>query len=264
VTGAGSGDMTLGMAAQAAHGTSAASDGMKVRYDFTGAVVLVTGGASGIGAATAAACAAAGATVVVADIQGVPEPVDVADPAAVRRLVQATLERHGHIDCAVLAAAIQKRVPVDELSDADWHRHMAVNVGGVFHCIRELAPIMKRQRRGAMLAFTSGLVNMGWPGAAAYAASKGALVGLARCAALELRDYGVRLNVLSPGLVATPIFLDVSSEEERAMYRSSVGISHPEDVVPTVLHLISDASAGMTGAVIERRLFPARTVPGGA
>ncbi|HVL36616.1 MAG TPA: SDR family oxidoreductase, partial [Burkholderiales bacterium] len=114
-----------------------------------------------------------------------------------------------------------------------------------------------RQRRGAILAFTSGLVNMGWPGAAAYAASKGALIGLVKCAALELRAHGVRANVLSPGLVATPIFLDVASGGEQAMYRDSVGISAPEDVVPTVLHLISDASASMTGAVIERRLFPA-------
>jgi NAD(P)-dependent dehydrogenase (short-subunit alcohol dehydrogenase family) len=61
---------------------------------------------------------------------------------------------------------------------------------------------MKRQRRGSILVFTSGLVNTGWPGAAAYAASKGALIGLAKCAALELRDHGVRVNVLSPGLVA--------------------------------------------------------------
>jgi NAD(P)-dependent dehydrogenase (short-subunit alcohol dehydrogenase family) len=146
------------------------------------------------------------------------------------------------------------------MSDADWRRHMAVNIDGVFYCLRELAPVMKRQRRGAILVFTSGLVNMGWPGASAYAASKGALIGLAKCAALELRDYGVRVNVLSPGLVATPIFLDVASDEERAMYENSVGVSPPEAVVPTVLHLISDASASMTGAVIERRLVPTTPV----
>jgi len=101
-------------------------------------------------------------------------------------------------------------------------------------------------------------VNTGWPGASAYAASKGALIGLIKCVAQELRPYGVRANVLSPGLVATPVFLDVATEEEVAMYRDSVGISEPEDVVPTVLHLISDASRNLTGAVIERRLVPAR------
>lgn len=229
---------------------------MKVSYDFSGSVVLVTGGGSGIGAATARACAAAGATVVIADVRGVDEKVDVSDPQAMKRLVEDTVHRHGRIDAAVLAAAIQSRTPVESISDAEWRRHVAVNLDGVFYCMRELVPVMKRQRRGAILSFTSGLVNIGWPGTAAYAASKGALIGLTKSVAQELRPYGVRANVLSPGLVASPIFLDVSTEEERKMYEASVGISAPEAVVPTVLHLISDASATLTGAVIERRLIP--------
>ena len=229
---------------------------MHVQYDFAGSVVLVTGGASGIGAATARACAQANAKVIVADVNGTPA-VDVADPRQVRALISKTMKEHGRIDAAVLAAAIQQRIPVESMSDEDWRRHMAVNLDGVFYCLRELAPVMKQQRRGAILVFTSGLVNMGWPGAAAYSASKGGLIGLAKCAALELREHGVRVNVLSPGLVATPIFLDVASDDERAMYERSVGISPPEAVVPTVLHLISDASSSMTGALIERRLFPA-------
>lgn len=227
----------------------------RVSYDFSGSVVLITGGASGIGAATARACEQAGARVHVADISS-PDRVDVSDPGVVKNFISNIVQKHGRIDAAVLAAAIQKRTPIESLSDEEWRRHLAVNLDGVFHCVRELAPVMKRQRKGAILMFTSGLVNMGWPGAAAYAASKGALIGFAKCAALELRPYGVRVNVLSPGLVATPIFLDVASAEERAMYEKSVGISVPEDVVPTVLHLISDASSNLTGAVIERRLVP--------
>lgn len=243
---------------------------ISVSYDFAGSVVLVTGGASGIGAATARACAQLGAKVFVADVgekglaslQGEPNidarRVDVSDAAAVNALVADIDARHGRIDAAVLAAAIQHRTPTDQVSDAEWRRHMAVNLDGVFHAIRAVTPIMKRQRSGAILTFTSGLVNMGWPGASAYAASKGALVGLTKCVAQELREFGVRANVLSPGLVATPVFLDVATDDEVAMYERSVGISAPEDVVPTVLHLISDASASMTGAVIERRLVPAR------
>ena len=230
---------------------------MKVDYDFRGCVVLITGGASGIGAATARACEEAGATVVVADINA-PDRVDVSDPTAIRKLVQETEKKHGRIDAAVLAAAIQKRTPVDEIPDAEWRRHMAVNLDGVFYCIRELAPIMKRQRKGAILCFTSGLVNMGWPGTAAYAASKGALIGLAKSVAQELRPYGVRINVLSPGLTNTAMFLGASDEAERKMYEASVGTSPPEDVVPTILHLISEGSANMTGVVIERRLVPAK------
>jgi NAD(P)-dependent dehydrogenase (short-subunit alcohol dehydrogenase family) len=239
-----------------------------VSYDFSGAVVLVTGGGSGIGAATARACAAAGATAIAVDVDParlagvassgvIARQVDVADAAAVRALVAEIVRDHGRIDAAVLAAAIQMRTHVEAISDAEWRRHMAVNLDGVFHCIREIAPIMKRQRKGAILTFGSGLVNMGWPGASAYAASKGALIGLTKCVAQELRPFGVRANVLSPGLMATPVFLDVATDDEVAMYRNSVGISEPDAVVPTVLHLISDASASLTGAVIERRLVPA-------
>ena len=228
---------------------------MRVRYDFSGSVVLVTGGASGIGAATARACAEAGGTVVVADVNGRPK-VDVSDPAAVRRLIGETVQKHGRIDAAVLAAAIQKRTPVESISDDEWRRHMAVNLDGVFYCLRELVPVMRQQRRGAILTFTSGLVNMGWPGTAAYAASKGALIGLSKSVAQELRPYGVRVNVLSPGLAATGMFLGVSDAAEREMYERSVGVSPPEAVVPTILHLISDGSLSMTGAVIERRLVP--------
>jgi NAD(P)-dependent dehydrogenase (short-subunit alcohol dehydrogenase family) len=229
----------------------------KVAYDFSGSVVLITGGASGIGAATARACEEAGATVVVADVHA-SAPVDVSDAAAVKQFISKIIEKHGRIDAAVLAAAIQKRTPVDEIPDAEWRRHMAVNLDGVFYCIRELVPVMKRQRKGAILSFTSGLVNMGWPGTAAYAASKGALIGLTKSVAQELRPYGVRINVLSPGLTNTAMFLGSSDEAERKMYETSVGTSPPEDVVPTILHLISDASANLTGAVVERRLVPGK------
>jgi NAD(P)-dependent dehydrogenase (short-subunit alcohol dehydrogenase family) len=239
-----------------------------VRYDFTGTVVLVAGGASGIGAATARAVAAAGGRVVVADVNdaqlaaigAVPNVeahrVDIADSRAVNALVADVDRRLGRIDAAVLTAAIQRRAPLEEITDADWDRHMGVNLDGVFYAVRALAPIMKRQRKGAIVAFTSGLATLGWPGAAAYAATKAGIVGLFKCAAHELRPYGVRANVLSPGLVATPVFLDAATEDELAMYRRSVGVSEPDAVVPTLLYLISDASANLTGTVLERRLVP--------
>jgi NAD(P)-dependent dehydrogenase (short-subunit alcohol dehydrogenase family) len=228
---------------------------VRFEYDFAGSVVLVSGGASGIGAATARACEKLGAKVVVADVDATPK-VDVSDPGAVKQLIASIVQEHGRIDAAVLAAAIQKRIPIEAMTDEQWRRQMAVNLDGVFYCLRELAPVMKKQRHGSILLFTSGLVNMGWPGTSAYTASKGAMIGLAKCAALELRDYGVRVNVLSPGLIATPMFLGVASDEEYKMYENSVGVSQPEAVVPTILHLISDASASMTGTVVERRLFP--------
>ena len=241
------------------------------RYDFSGCVVLVSGAASGIAAATARAVAAAGGRVIALDVDAVglarltegkdhieTHVLDVSDSAAVKALVAEVMARHTRIDAAVLAAAVQTRTPIEALSDQEWRRHIAVNLDGVFHFMRELTPVMKRQRSGAIVCFTSGLVGMGWPGAAAYAASKGALLGLAKCAAVELKAYNVRVNVLSPGLVATPIWLNVANVDEIAMYERSLGVSEPEAVVPSVLYLISDASANLTGSVIERRLVPGK------
>ena len=127
----------------------------------------------------------------------------------------------------------------------------------MFYCLHGIIPMLKAQRSGAIVAFTSGLALTGWQGASAYAASKAALIGMIKSAAHELKAYNVRANVLSPGVRATPIFLDVSTEAEREQYRQSIGIGEPDDVVPTLLYLISDASANLTGAVIEHRISPA-------
>src|SRR5690606_4614629 len=128
----------------------------------------------------------------------------------------------------------------DEMSNEIWQRHFDVNVSGAFYLLRALFPIMKAQRSGSIVAFTSGLASAGWPGASAYAATKAAIIGLVKSAALELRTSGVRVNAISPGLVATPVFLESANEEEFAMYEKSLGVSTPEEVVPSLLYLISD------------------------
>jgi NAD(P)-dependent dehydrogenase (short-subunit alcohol dehydrogenase family) len=245
---------------------------MKVAYDFSGSSVVIAGAASGIGRATALACLDAGATVAAVDIDAaglasltgdrcMTLPLDIADAAAVQSAVDQVMARTGRIDAAILASAIQKRTPIDELSDAEWQRHLDVNLSGVFHFLRALFPVMKAQRSGAIVAFTSGLASNGWPGAAAYAATKAGIVGLVKSAALELRDYGVRINAVSPGLVATPVFLEAASAEELAMYERSFGVSAPAEVVPTLLHLISDGGLTISGNVVERRLIPRAARP---
>jgi NAD(P)-dependent dehydrogenase (short-subunit alcohol dehydrogenase family) len=243
---------------------------MKVTYDFSGRTVWVAGAASGIGRATAVACAAAGAEVFAADIDpaglqslkalNLPrlhiETLDLSQATEVQALVDRIVQRTGRLDAAVLSSAIQHRVPIDEMDDALWQRHLDVNLSGVFFALRALFPVMKRQRSGSILTFTSGLAQNGWPGAAAYAATKAGLVGLVKCAAHELRPFGVRINAVSPGLVATPVFLSSASAEELAMYERSLGVSQPEEVVDTLMHLISDGARSISGNVVERRLIP--------
>jgi NAD(P)-dependent dehydrogenase (short-subunit alcohol dehydrogenase family) len=243
---------------------------ISVHYAFDDATVLITGAGSGIGAALARHCARAGATVIAVDVNhkallhGL-EPAtraridvretDVCDREAVHRLVGTVAGSHARLDAAVLCAAIQSRTELDSMSPTEWQRIIDVNLNGVFNFLQAIIPVMKAQRAGSIVTFTSGLAATGWAGAGAYAASKAALIGLVKSAAHELKDHGVRINVVSPGLRATPIFLDVSTRKEQEYYASSIGIGEPEGVVPTLLFLISDGSVNLTGAVIEQRIL---------
>ncbi|HEY2424588.1 MAG TPA: SDR family oxidoreductase [Pseudolabrys sp.] len=244
---------------------------ISVSYKFDDAVVLITGAGSGIGAALTRHCAREGASVIAIDrghdnlLRGLNpslrnkidlRQVDVSDEATVTRLLDEVRRKYPRLDAAVLAAAIQIRTNLDEMTAKEWRKVIDTNLNGVFYCLHATIPLMKAQRSGAIVAFTSGLALTGWPGASAYAASKAALIGMIKSTAQELRNYNVRANVLSPGVRATPIFMDVSTETEREHYRNSIGIGEPEGVIPTLLYLISDASANLTGAVLEHRFTP--------
>ncbi|WPN52035.1 SDR family oxidoreductase [Pseudomonas sp. P9_2] len=240
---------------------------MKVNYDFRGHTIIVAGAASGIGRATALACRDAGATVEAVDIDekglqplradGLSVHVlDIANAQAVQTTVEAIVARTGRLDGVVLTSAIQTRTTIEALSDAEWQRHLDVNLSGIFYFLRAVFPVMKQQQSGSIIAFTSGLASNGWPGASAYATTKAGIIGLVKSAAHELREHGVRINAVSPGLVATPVFLNSASEEELAMYERSLGISSPQEVVPTLMHLLSEAALTISGNVIERRLIP--------
>src|SRR6185369_13160420 len=230
---------------------------ISVSYQFDDAVILITGAGSGIGAALALHCARAGATVIAVDrrhdtLRSKIEPgfrdridireIDVSKDADVAAMLDAVRKRYSRLDAAVLGAAIQYRTDIDKMSVAQWREVLDVNVNGVFHCLQGIIPQLKAQRHGAIVAFTSGLALTGWAGASAYAASKAALIGMIKSAAHELKDFNVRANVLSPGLRATPIFLDVSTPEEREFYRKTIGVGDADGVVPTLLYLISEAS----------------------
>ena len=240
---------------------------MKMFFDFSGKTVLVVGAASGIGRASAMACTEANAKVIAVDINEAELNtlnharletliLDVSDSQAVEKIINQCAKKYGHIDAAILTSAIQKRTPIDSLTDEEWQRHLDINLSGIFYLLRSLFPVMKAQKSGSIVAFTSGLATNGWPGAAAYATTKAGIVGLVKSAAHELRPFGVRINAVSPGLVLTPVFLDSASSDELAMYERSLGLSKPEEVVPTLLYLISDAGETISGNVVERRLIP--------
>jgi NAD(P)-dependent dehydrogenase (short-subunit alcohol dehydrogenase family) len=237
---------------------------MKASFDATGEVLIVTGGARGIGAAAARAYAASGGHAYVLDITPSDElaavvtqvAVDVADRDAIRAAVAEIAERHGRIDGLIAGAAVQPRTPLVEMDPDEWRHTLAVNLDGVVWAVQAVLPTMRAARRGSIVVFSSGLAHMGRAEASAYAASKGALLPFVRSIAAEVAAERVRINVLWPGVIDTEQFRAANPGAEREHWLATTGIGSPEDVVGALLFLLSDAAA-MSGSTLTRdRVFP--------
>lgn len=236
---------------------------MRARFEGEGDVIVVTGGANGIGRALARAAARAGAHVVVcdiddaamaalADVAGIStRHLDVADRAEVFAVLAGIERRYGKIDGLVCAAAVQPRAPAHDIAPGQWERVLRTNLDGVVWCYQAAIPGMIARRSGAIVAFTSGLAHQGWPGAAAYAASKAALIAFAKSAAKEVAPHRVRFNLIAPGVIDTPQYRAANAGADDARWRASVGVGQPEDVVGPLLFLLSD-QATMTASIISR------------
>ncbi|HEY2052872.1 MAG TPA: SDR family oxidoreductase [Solirubrobacterales bacterium] len=239
---------------------------MKASFDATGEVLIVTGGARGIGAAAARAYAAAGGHAYVLDVAPSDElagvervdqiAVDVADRDAVRAAVAEIAARHGRIDGLIAGAAVQPRTPLVEMDPDEWRHTLAVNLDGVVWAVQAVLPTMRAARRGSIVVFSSGLAHMGRAEASAYAASKGALLPFVRSIAAEVAADRVRINVLWPGVIDTEQFRAANPGAEREHWLATTGIGSPGDVVGALQFLLSDAAA-MSGSTLTRdRVFP--------
>ncbi len=243
---------------------------MKNYFDATGEVLVVTGGSNGIGAAVANAFTAAGGTSVVIDVSPPGEEhravdfhsVDVSDRAAVYTAFDAIAARYGRIDGLVCAAAVQPRADVLATDPDMWRRTLAVNVDGVVWCCQAALPHMISGHKGAIVLFASGLANIGRGQAAAYAASKAALVAFAKSLAAEVAQFRVRVNTIFPGVIDTAQFRSANPDgPERAHWAATTGIGQTADVVGPLLFLLSDA-ATMTGSILTReRSYPSESRP---
>lgn len=234
---------------------------MRATFDATGEVLIVTGGASGIGAAIAGAYADAGGRVAVFDVaRGADHPsgrvhhyqVDVADRDQVFAAVADVRDRLGCPDALVAGAAVQPRVNVVDMDPSQWRRVLAVNLDGVVWCVQAVLPDMMSRRSGTILVFGSGLGNVGHAQAAAYAASKAALVAFAKSLAAEVADHRIRVNAVFPGVVDTAQFQAANpAGGQREHWERTTGIGVPDDVVGPLMFLLSSA-ATMTGSVLTR------------
>lgn len=237
---------------------------MRVRFDFEGSVLAITGGANGIGKALAVSAAEAGARVVILDldssameatVQQNPRisaiDLDVADRDAVIAAFGRIQRDFGRIDGLVCGAAIQPRTAVHEMDPAEWRKVLGINLDGVVWCYQAVIDGMIARRSGSIVAFTSGLAGQGWPLASAYAASKAALIAFVKSAAREVAQHRVRFNLIAPGVIDTPQYRAANAGEDNERWRASTGIGQPEDVVGPLMFLLSDA-ATMTASVLSR------------
>lgn len=239
--------------------------------DFRGKTALITGGASGMGAACAREFASAGANVVIVDLNGplaktvaaeigAREPVigDVGDSAFCNQAVQTALDRHGRLDILINCAGIIHRADAQGTSDENWRRVMAVNVDGVFFMSRAAVAPMKKQGRGVIVNFGSIWGGVGAAGVVAYCTSKGAVHNLTRAMALDHVKDGIRINAVCPGEVNTPMLASgratpPTPEDLKKLGETVVPmgrLADPVEIARVVVFLASDGASYMTGSMV--------------
>ncbi|GAA1965842.1 SDR family oxidoreductase [Catenulispora subtropica] len=238
--------------------------------DLTGKTAIVTGGASGIGRATATLLAELGAGVVIADLnpdlgeEAAKEigaafvRCDVSQAADCDAVVAAAVERHGGVDVLFNNAGIIRRSTVLDIAEDDWDLVMAVNVKSILLMSRRVVPLMAAAGGGSIVNTGSGWGIKGGASAISYCASKGAVVNMTRAMAIDHGPANIRVNCVCPGDTATGMLADEArqlGESVDAFYADAADrplgrIGQPRDIAQTVAFLASDAAAFVSGAVI--------------
>ena len=180
-------------------------------------------------------------------------PVDVSDEAQVRAIVAHCVEHHGRLDCAINNAGVAGPMgPLHEIDAAAWTRTLAVNLTGVFLCMKYELPQMHAQGGGAIVNTSSGAGLIGTPGMSPYCASKHAILGITKTAAIENARTGVRVNAVCPGSTDTPMLaasMAVSPDIEKMILASQPGgrLGRPGEIAEAAVWLCSDRASFVSG-----------------
>ncbi len=238
-----------------------------ISFGHAGRVVIVTGGAQGIGAACARRFAGEGAKVVIADLDPQRGPAlaaelgatfiscDVGDKAQVDALVALTVKQHQRIDVLVNNAGILRAADFLEVSEADFDAVMRVNIKGAFLVGQAVARVMAQQGGGSIVNMSSVNATLTIPTIASYNISKGGINQLTRVMSLALADKGIRVNAVAPGTIATEMAIKavLATEEARVKVMSRTPmkrLGEPSEVADVVAWLSSDAASYVTGEIV--------------
>ena len=235
---------------------------------FTNKVAIITGGSFGIGRATAVAFAKLGATVVIADWirdEEVRQKIeaeggtaslvkcDVSNSNDVRNLIAETIKSYGRLDYAVNNAGIEgENAEAHECSEENWDKTIGINLKGVWLCMKHEIPQMLQQGKGAIVNVASIAGLIGFPGLPAYVASKHAIIGLTKTAALENAKRNIRINAVCPGAIKTAMIDRITGKDKIAEKQfedmEPIGrMGTPEEVAEAIVWLCSESSSFVTG-----------------
>lgn len=233
-------------------------------FDMTGLTAVVTGGASGIGAATAAELAQLGANVAVFDLNTADvtdhfaQTVDITDDASVRAGVDAVVDQFGGIDVVVNNAGIGAQGSVEDNDDEEWHRVLDVNVLGIVRVTRAALPHLRKSAHAAVVNTCSVAATAGLPQRALYSASKGAVYSLTLAMAADHLREGIRVNCVNPGTADTPwVGRLLDSAPDPAAERAALSARQPsgrlvtaDEVAAAIAYLASPAASAVSGTSI--------------
>ena len=236
---------------------------------LSGKTAAITGGAGGIGAATARLFAEQGATLALLDLNGdgaaenasalngaghYGGAVDVGEEASVASAFATAAEAVGEIDILVNTAAIAGAAPVEEMAVADWDDMIRINLRGTFLCCRAAIPAMRQRKWGRIVNFASEVAHRGNPGLSHYAASKAAVIAFSKCLALEAVGDGVCVNTLSPGPTDTSMLAGIEEEVIDKLVNDLMPIGRlgkTEEIAAAALFLASDDASFCVGTTLN-------------